>query len=226
MEGRLFTFSGLLSTEHSFVIVFHIMLVALISLFIASLATRKLKIVPTGFQNIAEIYMDSIFNLSKGVIGEEYANKYLPLVATIGMFVFFSNVIGIIPGFESPTGNINITLSLAIMVFAYYNYEGIKKNGIIKYFKHFSGPVWWLSPLMFPIEIVSHISRIISLSFRLFGNIKGDDLFLMVLLMLAPWLVPLPAYMLLAFMAFLQTFIFIMLTLVYLSGAILMDEEH
>jgi F-type H+-transporting ATPase subunit a len=87
------------------------------------------------------------------------------------------------------------------------------------------GPVKWLAPLMFPIEIVSHISRIISLSFRLFGNIKGDDLFLWVLLMLAPWLVPLPAFLLLAFSAILQTFIFMILTYVYLAGAVLLEEE-
>jgi F-type H+-transporting ATPase subunit a len=226
MEGRLFTFSALLSGGHSFIIVFHIVLVFLLSIIIAKLATRKLKIVPTGLQNIFEIYISSVYNLGESVLGSEYSKKYLPLVATIGLFVFLSNALGIIPGFESPTGNINVTLSLAVIVFVYYNYEGIKKNGVIKYFKHFLGPVWWLAPLMFPIEIVSHISRIVSLSFRLFGNIKGDDLFLMVLLMLTPWLVPLPAFVLLTFMAFLQTFIFIMLTLIYISSAVIIEEGH
>jgi F-type H+-transporting ATPase subunit a len=88
------------------------------------------------------------------------------------------------------------------------------------------GPVWWLAWLMFPIEIVSHISRIISLSFRLFGNVKGDDMFLMVLLMLAPWILPIVPFALLSFMAFLQAFIFMMLTYVYLGGAVLLSDDH
>jgi F-type H+-transporting ATPase subunit a len=172
-----------------------------------------------------EAYLGGVISMGKDVIGEDLARKYLPLVAAVGIFIFVSNVIGIIPGFESPTSNINITLPLALMVFFYYNYEGIRKQGVVHYFAHFAGPVKALAPLMFPIEIVSHISRIISLSFRLFGNIKGDDLFLWVLLMLAPWLVPLPAFLLLAFSAILQTFIFMILTYVYLAGAVLLEEE-
>ena len=113
-----------------------------------------------------------------------------------------------------------------MVVFIYYNYEGIKKQGIVHYIAHFAGPVKLLAPLMFPIEIVSHISRIVSLSFRLFGNIKGDDLFLWVLLMLVPWLVPLPGYLLLIFSALLQTFVFMILTYVYLAGAVAIEEEH
>jgi F-type H+-transporting ATPase subunit a len=111
-------------------------------------------------------------------------------------------------------------------VFFYYNFEGIRKNGFITYFAHFAGPVKLLAPLMFPIEIVSHISRIISLSFRLFGNIKGDDLFLWVLLMLVPFIAPLPAYLLLTFSALLQTFVFMILIYVYLAGAVAMEEDH
>jgi len=164
--------------------------------------------------------------MGRDTIGEKLARQYLPLVATVGLFVLISNVIGIIPGFESPTSNINVTLPLALVVFIYYNYEGIRVNGVKKYFGHFMGPVPVLAPLMFPIEIVSHISRIISLSFRLFGNIKGDDLFLWVLLMLVPYFAPLPAYLLLSFSALLQTFVFMILIYVYLAGAVVMDEDH
>jgi len=116
-------------------------------------------------------------------------------------------------------------LPLALVVFIYYNYEGIRENGVIKYFAHFMGPVPILAPLMFPIEIVSHISRIISLSFRLFGNIKGDDLFLWVLLMLVPFIAPLPAYLLLSFSALLQTFVFMILIYVYLAGATQIEDH-
>jgi len=224
MEG-VFTFFGAINHSHAFVFITHVLLSAVIALALAKMATKSLRMVPTGIQNIMEAYLQGIVAMGRDVIGESNAKRYLPLVATIGIFVFVANVIGIIPGFESPTGNINMTLTLAIIVFVYYNFEGIRKHGVVHYFAHFAGPVKWLAPLMFPIEIVSHISRIISLSFRLFGNIKGDDLFLWVLLMLAPWIVPLPAFLLLAFSAILQTFIFMILTYVYLAGAVLLEEE-
>ena len=165
--------------------------------------------------------------MGRDVMGsDELARKYLPLVATIGLIVLTSNLIGIIPGFEAPSSSLNLTLCLALCVFIYYNFEGIRTQGVIKYFAHFMGPNKFLAPLMFPIEIVSHLSRIVSLSFRLFGNIKGDDLFLMVVLSLAPWVAPLPAFALLTFMALLQTFIFMILTYVYLAGAVVVSEEH
>ena len=227
MEG-VFTYIGSLFGEHNHttIIVTHLLLVVGIVLLIAKLATKSFRAVPSGTQNLMEAYLGGVISMGKDVIGEELARKYLPLVAAIGLFVFVSNVIGIIPGFESPTSNINVTLPLALMVFFYYNYEGIKEHGAKHYFAHFAGPVKWLAPLMFPIEIVSHISRIISLSFRLFGNIKGDDLFLWVLLMLVPFIAPLPAYVLLTFSAVLQTFVFMILIYVYLAGAVAIDEEH
>ncbi len=224
MEG-VFTYFGLISHSHGFLFVTHVLLTAIIALLLAKMAVKSLRLVPTGTQNVMEAYLLGIIAMGRDVIGESNAKKYLPLVATIGIIVFIGNVLGIIPGFESPTGNINMTLTLALIVFIYYNFEGIRKHGVVHYFAHFAGPVKWLAPLMFPIEIVSHISRIISLSFRLFGNIKGDDLFLWVLLMLAPWLVPLPAFLLLAFSAILQAFIFMILTYVYLAGAVLLEEE-
>jgi len=227
MEGVFTYLSGIFGEDnHSVVLIAHLLLVAAIILLIAKMATKSLRAVPTGAQNVMEAYLEGVIAMGKDVIGEELARKYLPLVATAGLFIFVSNVIGIIPGFESPTSNINVTLPLAILVFLYYNWEGIKKHGVINYFKHFAGPVKALSPLMFPIEVVSHISRIISLSFRLFGNIKGDDLFLWVLLMLVPYIAPLPAYVLLTFSAVLQTFVFMILIYVYLAGAVAIDEEH
>ncbi|MEA2028819.1 MAG: F0F1 ATP synthase subunit A [Campylobacterota bacterium] len=225
MEG-IYTFIGVVAGHGQGMVIGHLLLVVAIALFLANKATASLQAVPGTTQNVFETFLGGVMAMGRDVIGEEMARKYLPLIATIGIFVFLSNVIGIIPGFESPTANINVTLPLALMVFIYYNYEGIREQGAANYFKHFAGPVPALAPLMFPIEIVSHISRIISLSFRLFGNIKGDDLFLWVLLMLAPFLVPLPAYMMLSFMAFLQTFIFMILTYVYLAGAIAIDEDH
>ncbi len=223
----LFLFSELISHSHAFTYLFHLFLVAILVVAIAKVATSRLQLVPRGAQNLAEAYLEGIVSMGRDVMGsDELARKYLPLVATIGLIVLTSNVIGIIPGFEAPSSSLNLTLCLALCVFVYYNFEGIKEQGFIKYFAHFMGPSKILAPLMFPIEIVSHLSRIVSLSFRLFGNIKGDDLFLMVVLSLAPWVAPLPAFALLSFMALLQTFIFMILTYVYLAGAVVVSEEH
>lgn len=223
--NEVFTFLGLINHTHEFVIGSHIVLVGILVLLFAKAATSSMQLVPRGFQNIAEAYVEGVIAMGKDVIGEELARKYLPLVATIGLLVLFANVIGIIPGFESPTSNVNMTVVLAIVVFTYYNFEGIRVNGVIKYFGHFMGPMKVIAPLMFPIEIVSHLSRVISLSFRLFGNIKGDDMFLGVVLMLAPYLLPVVPFALLTFMAFLQAFIFMILTYVYLAGAVLISEH-
>jgi len=223
--NEIFTFIGLISHNHEFLIGAHIVLVGAIVLVLAKLATKSMQLVPSGTQNLMEAYLEGVISMGKDVIGVELARKYLPLIATIGLLVFFGNVIGIIPGFESPTSNVNMTVVLAIVVFIYYNYEGIRVNGFIKYFGHFMGPMKILAPLMFPIEIVSHFSRIISLSFRLFGNIKGDDMFLGVILMLAPWVVPMVPFALLTFMAMLQAFIFMILTYVYLASAVQISDH-
>jgi len=224
MEG-VWTFLGVFTGHGTAMVVAHLILVIGIILLLAKMASATMRAVPTGTQNFMEAYIQGAISMGKDTIGEEKARQYLPLVLTVGLFVLISNLIGIIPGFESPTSNINVTLPLAIVVFIYYNYEGIRVNGVKKYFGHFMGPVPVLAPLMFPIEIVSHISRIISLSFRLFGNIKGDDLFLWVLLMLVPLFAPLPAYLLLTFSALLQTFVFMILIYVYLAGAVAIDDH-
>ncbi len=224
--GELFTFFGLYSHDHSFIFLTHMLLAAGIVLLIARMATSNMRLVPTGAQNVMEAYLGGVLAMGADVMGRTEARRYLPLVATIGLFVAVANIIGVIPGFEAPSAFLDFTLALALVVFTYYNFEGIRRNGLISYFKHFMGPVWWLAWLMFPIEIVSHISRIISLSFRLFGNVKGDDMFLMVILMLAPWFLPMIPFALLSFMAVLQAFIFMMLTYVYLGGAVLLSDDH
>lgn len=226
---ELFLFTDLMAHGHAWIFVSHVLIVTVLVVVLAKLSTTSLQLVPRGSQNLMEAYLGGVMSMGRDVMGsDKLARKYLPLVATIGLFVFFGNVIGIIPGFEAPTSNLNLTLALALMVFVYYNFEGIRENGIFKYFKHFMGPLAILAPLMFVIEILSHLSRIISLSFRLFGNIKGDDLFLAVMLGLAPWIIPAPfvAFSLLTFSALLQTFIFMILTYVYLAGAVIISEEH
>ena len=223
--GELFTFFGLISHDKSFIYLTHMVLSAALALILVRSAMSNLQLVPKGTQNLMEAYISGVLQMGTDVMGKENARRYVPLIATIGLFVAIANLIGVIPGFEAPTAFLEFALTLALTVFVYYNFEGIRKQGVIKYFKHFLGPVWWLYWLMFPIEIVSHFSRLVSLSFRLFGNVKGDDMFLMVILMLAPWLLPMIPFALLTFMAFLQAFIFMMLTTVYIGSAIAVEDH-
>jgi len=223
--GELFTFFGLISHEKTFIYITHMLLSAGLALILVRSAMSNLQLVPKGTQNLMEAYISGVLQMGVDVMGKENARRYVPLIATIGLFVAIANLIGVIPGFEAPTAFLEFALTLALVVFVYYNFEGIRKQGVIKYFKHFLGPVWWLYWLMFPIEIVSHFSRLVSLSFRLFGNVKGDDMFLMVILMLAPWVLPIVPFALLTFMAFLQAFIFMMLTTVYIGSAIAVEDH-
>ena len=226
MEGRLFTFLGSIGGHgQEWIILSHFVLVVGIVFLIARSATKRLQLVPSGSQNVMEAFVGAILAMGTDTMGETNARRYVPLIGSLALIIFVANMIGVVPGFEAPTSNINFTLSLALIVFVYYNYVGIKINGFINYFKHFMGPMPILAPLMFPIEIISHISRIISLSFRLFGSIKGDDMFLMVLLMLVPWLLPLPGFFLLTAFGVLQAFIFSILTYVYIAGSVMMAEE-
>mgnify|MGYP000179087440 CR=1 FL=1 len=228
MEGRLFTFLGAIGGHgQEWIILSHYALVIAIIFLLVRSATSKLQLVPTGTQNAMEAFVAGIVAMGADTMGEKNARQYLPLIGTLAIVIFVSNMMGVIPGFEAPTSNINFTAALALMVFVYYNYVGIKVNGFFKYFKHFMGPMPVLAPLMFPIEIISHFSRIVSLSFRLFGSIRGDDMFLMVLLMLVPWILPLPGFFLLTAFGFLQAFIFAILTYVYIAGSVMMyAEDH
>jgi F-type H+-transporting ATPase subunit a len=226
MEGRLFTFFGAIGGHgQEWIILSHLALTVVLVFLVARAATRNIQLVPNGSQNIMEAFIQGVITMGADTMGKDNARVYMPLIATLGLVIFVANMMGIVPGFESVTGNINFTLSLAILVFVYYNYLGIKKNGAGSYFGHMMGPVPVLAPLMFPIEIISHVSRIVSLSFRLFGSIKGDDMFLMVLLMLVPWIAPLPGFFFLFAFGILQSFIFMILTYVYISGSILLNEE-
>ena len=223
--GELFTFFGLISHDKTFIYMTHMLLSAGLALILVRSAMSNLQLVPKGSQNFMEAYINGVLQMGTDVMGKKDARRFVPLIATIGLFVAIANLIGVVPGFEAPSAFLEFALTLALTVFVYYNYVGIKEQGVIKYFKHFMGPVWWLYWLMFPIEIVSHFSRLVSLSFRLFGNVKGDDMFLMVILMLAPWLLPMIPFALLTFMAFLQAFIFMMLTTVYIGSAIAVEDH-
>ncbi len=196
--------------------------VFVILVLLSVLATRRLAVYPGQTQNVMEVIIGGFDGLLNEIMGDN-GRKFFPLVATIGLFILFSNLLGIIPGFESPTSNINTNAAMAIIVFLSTHVVGLKEHGL-KYFKQFLGPVWWLIPLMLPIEVISHISRPFSLTFRLFGNIKGEDIVLLVVLFLVPWFVPLPVFILMIFTSLVQTLVFMLLTMMYIAGA--MEEGH
>ena len=194
---------------------------ALLALF-SFLATRRLQLTPGGFQNTMEVFVSAIQKLLIDTMGTQ-GMRFFPLIATIGFFILTSNLIGLIPGLESPTANLNTTVAMALVVFVLTHIVGVQIQGL-KYFKQFLGPIWWLTPLMLPIEIVSHISRPVSLSMRLFGNIDGGHIVLFVLFILVPLLVPLPILVLKLLISVIQTLVFMLLSMMYIAGA--MEEHH
>ena len=155
--------------------------------------------------------------------------KYLPLIGTIGLFIFTANMIGKIPGFMSPTANINVTLGCAITVWVFYHLMGLREQGPVNYFLHFMfmpGAPWWTCFLVFPIEVISHMSRVLSLSLRLFGNIFGEEMVVLIIASIVPFIVPLPIMLLGVVTGTLQAFIFVMLTIIYLAAAVHTEHEH
>lgn len=185
-------------------------------------ATRKISLVPKGAQNFFEFLIGSLEDFVVANMGED-GRKVFPVLATLFIYIFCSNIGGLIPGGDAPTANINTNASMAIFVFLYYNYWGIRLHGV-KYIKHFMGPYWWLAPIMLPIELVSHLARPLSLTLRLFGNIMGEDIVLALLFILAPIVSTLPMYFLFLLADFIQAFVFFMLSMLYLKGAF--EEAH
>jgi F-type H+-transporting ATPase subunit a len=174
-----------------------------------------------------EMFTDAVYSVAEGVMGKENAEKYLKLVGSCAVFIFFSNVLALIPGFAPPTAVLKTTMVLAVFVFCATHYFGVRENGLA-YFKHFWGPVWWLGPLFVIIEIVSHVARIISLSIRLCGNMAADHKVVAAFFALVPLLVPVPFLILGVLVAIVQTLVFSLLTMVYIQGAVAHshDDDH
>ena len=184
---------------------------------------RGVRLLPTKGQNFLEIVIEGLENFMVDITGPE-GRAFFPYIATVFLYIFLCNLIGLIPGFFSPTANINTTLSLAICTFILTHVIGIKFHGV-KYIKHFLGPVWVLAPLMFVIEGIGHLARVMSLSVRLFGNIFGKEKILGILFALAGlYLAPLPILFLGILVSFIQAVVFMRLSIVYFAGA--MEEAH
>lgn len=207
----------------------HSYFVCLLLIVLAFIGTRKKEFIPRGIQNFWEFALETLYNFTKENVphGEDHGPNIVPLVYPLivfyALYILSCNLLGLIPGFMSPTANINVTLGLTLITIVYYHTLGLRYKGL-RYFRDFLGPIIWLAPLMLPAEIFSHIGRIISLSVRLFGNLVSKELLLGLLTMLAgKFFAPLPIMLLGVLVSFIQTLIFVLLSLAYFAGAV---EEH
>jgi F-type H+-transporting ATPase subunit a len=199
---------------------------------------------PNGLQHVMELGHEFFSDQGHELIGHDY-NKFTPFIATLFFFILFGNLLGLVPGFESPTKDAVVPLGLAVLAFVYYNVNGLLKHGPIGYFKHFLGPVWWLAPLMFPVEIISTSARLLSLTVRLWANIFASDLLYVIFLGLLvgpstwgwskapvlgvalgifPALIPIAFIGLHIFVAIIQTYVFALLPAIYIGIAT--ADEH
>lgn len=203
-------------------IILYTWLVMAILIVMAIMVSKNLQTIPGGLQNLMEGFFVGLRDFTVSTMGP-HGMDYFPLLATSALFILSCNLIGIIPGFESPTANLNTTAGCALVVFAMTHVVGVQKHGF-KYIKHFMGPVAWLAPMMFFIEVIGHLARPVSLSLRLFGNIKGEDLVIVILFILVPWLIPAAMMSVAVFTSFVQSFVFVLLTMLYIAGA--MEHAH
>ena len=177
-----------------------------------------------SLRNLFELFSDAVYSTAEGVLGKHDARRFLPLIGTLAVFIFFSNVLALVPGFIPPTAMMKTNLALGVTVFVLTHVFGVREHGL-KYFKHFLGPIAWLAPLMLPIELISHLARPVSLTLRLMGNISADHKVVAAFFFMVPLLVPVPFLILGVLVAIVQTLVFSLLTMVYIQGAVA-HEEH
>ncbi|WP_027716330.1 F0F1 ATP synthase subunit A [Desulfuromonas sp. TF] len=196
--------------------------VMIVLILLAFAASRAVKEVPSGLQNFMEVVVGGVENLIEETMGPK-GKAYFPLIASFALFILVSNLIALIPGFYPPTANLNTNAALALTVFAMTHIIGFKEHGF-SYLKHFMGPILVLAPLMFIIEIIGHLARPLSLSLRLFGNMYGHEIVLMIFFALVPFLLPVPMMLMGVLVACIQTFVFTLLAMIYIAGAL--EEAH
>jgi F-type H+-transporting ATPase subunit a len=200
------------------------LLVALIIVVLFAMVRMRLSVDRPGkMQHSFELVYEFLRGQADEQIGHG-SQKYVAFCGTIFIFVLVANLIGIIPGFESPTMAAAVPLGLAVATFLYYHFVGIQANGVGRYLAHFAGPMWWLAPLMIPIEFISHLARPLSLTIRLFANMYAGEQVTAVFLSLTYFLVPAVFMGLHVFVSLLQAYIFMLLAMMYVSGAV--AHEH
>jgi F-type H+-transporting ATPase subunit a len=199
-------------------------MVALILFVFFILVRSRLSVESPGtFQHMAESIHEMMDNQAHDIIGHGY-KRYVPWVVTMGLFIVLGNLIGLVPGFLSPTQFPSVPLGCAIATFIYYNFHGFRQQGPVTYLKHFAGPMPALAPMMFPIEIISHSARIMSLTIRLYANMFAGEMVTLAFFSLVPIGVPLIFLGLHLGVSLIQAYIFVLLTMIYLAGAV--AEEH
>jgi F-type H+-transporting ATPase subunit a len=204
-------------------IVIEILVVAIIMVLFAILRSRLSVEKPGKLQMTFEVIYDFVSGQTHDSI-DDHPSKYVSFFGTLFIFVLFVNLIGIIPGFESPTMTPAVPLGLAVCVFLYYHWMGIRAQGVGRYLLHFAGPVWWLAPIMIPIELISHLARPLSLTVRLYANMFAGEIVTATFLTLTFFAIPAVFMGLHVFVAFLQAFIFMLLAMIYVGGAV--AHEH
>ncbi len=177
---------------------------------------------PNGVQHLAEMTNEFVENQSESIIGHGY-ERFVSYLTALFLFILLANLLGLVPGFESPTADVVVPLGFALVTFMYYHYHGIRANGA-GYIKQFLGPVWWLSWLLFPIEVISHLARVLSLTVRLYANMFAGDLVTLAFFSLIPIGIPLIFMGLHLGVAVVQAFVFFLLAAIYLSLAVAHDH--
>ena len=178
---------------------------------------------PNPAQQIAEMIHGFVGNQAEQVIGHGY-ERFQAFVTCIGLFIVLNNLVGLIPGVTTPTSQPWVPLGLAVLTFLYYNYYGVREQGVIGYLKHFAGPVWWMSWLLFPVEIVSHLARMMSLTIRLYANMLASDLLTLICFSMIPLIAPAAFLGMHAVVALIQAYVFMLLSMIYLGMAVSHDH--
>jgi F-type H+-transporting ATPase subunit a len=178
---------------------------------------------PNLVQQIAELIHEGVGGQADQIIGQGY-QRFQSFVTCIFLFIVINNLLGLIPGIETPTKSPVVPLGLAVLTFIYYNFHGMRVHGVIGYLKELAGPLWWIAPLLFPIEIVSHLARMMSLTIRLYANMLASDLVTLVFFSLVPLAIPSLFLGLHFFVSLIQAYVFMLLSMIYLAGAVVHEE--
>jgi F-type H+-transporting ATPase subunit a len=220
---KLFELIGLGDFAHHYPHVVYSWVVMIFLIVLGGLAAKGIRMIPSKGQNLWEIVIDGMEEFMVDLTGDE-GRWFFPLIATVFLYIAACNLSGLLPGFFPPTASLNTTASCALVVVIFTHIIGLKYHGAA-YIKHFLGPVWWMIPIIFPIEIIGHLARILSLSFRLFGNMMGHELVMGILFVLAGlFFAPLPIMAMGIFVSLVQAFVFFLLAIIYFTGA--MEHAH
>lgn len=217
LERQIFYLFSFIPVSHGILLPW---LATLFMVGVAWLGTRSLRLVPGPLQNVLEWIVEGLAQFISGIIGEKHAREFVPYFTTIFLSITVFDMMGVIPGLKSPTNLFSNCLAMALIVFFSTQYLGFRRQGW-HYLKHFLGDPLWMAPMMLPVHVIGEISRPISLTFRLFGNIMGEDMVMLILLVVIfPLLIPVPMLCMMAFTDLIQALVFTTLACIYIKGAI------